>query len=119
MTYDPRAPDDGRENAQPQTMKVNIPPPPFQELCRRLRQRKVGAIDPDSHTVVQSVDPLTCEAADSIGALVNALEGLILAVQYTAPPKNYGTAETPNICYDARVPDFFVHQALQALAGKP
>lgn len=60
------------------------------------------------------------EAAEQqVKALEEALRALLTAVTYTAPPKEYGTPDDPNPCYEARVPVQFVIEARAALTSRP
>jgi hypothetical protein len=47
--------------------------------------------------------------------LYEALRSARTAICFAAPPKNYGTADDPNLCYEARVPVAFVEQIDAAL----
>lgn len=48
---------------------------------------------------------------------LEALKALITAVTYHAPPKDFGTPEEPNLCWEARVPIEFVTRANEALSS--
>lgn len=48
--------------------------------------------------------------------LLEALEGLVIAVTYADPPKDFGTRLEPNLCHEARVPTEFVTHARTAIA---
>jgi hypothetical protein len=50
-------------------------------------------------------------------AVVEALKALLVAVTYAEPPKDYGTAGDPNLCFEARVPVQFVDDARAAIAA--
>lgn len=52
------------------------------------------------------------------GDLRGAVKHLLNAVKYTEPPKNFGTEQEPNLCYEARIPIAFVKDVEQALGGR-
>lgn len=58
----------------------------------------------------------TPPASDTLAELREALRGLITAVRFADPPRNFGTEEDPNLCHEARVPIDFVTIAEAALA---
>jgi hypothetical protein len=49
---------------------------------------------------------------------VAALKELLIAVEYAAPPRNYGTDTDPNLCFEARVPVDFVTKAHAAIGNQ-
>jgi hypothetical protein len=48
--------------------------------------------------------------------LLEALKALVIAVTYNEPPRDFGTPDDPNPCYEARVPVGFVDKARAAIA---
>lgn len=48
--------------------------------------------------------------------LIEALRAARIAITYVSPPKDFGTPDDPNPCYEARVPVAFVEQIDRALS---
>lgn len=49
--------------------------------------------------------------------LVEALKACVTAIEYNAPPVDFGTPDDPNPCYECRIPVAFPNEARAALTA--